>query len=193
MEVFDWVISNFLPLNDPDTTTLLHWSSNSRSSPNISSASFSPFPAPGMCFKAWALITSRFSLPFVFLYSPAQMSILLHSICRKLVGITLLVTSIHTVISRRNTPLSLSSAAAALYRFDTKCGQIFHFFRPRQSQAWWSPEREETVREKRKAFDAAHRSVEERQTYISAYRHAFSVIVKSRLRYARRYAHLSLS
>ena len=38
-EVFDWVISSdLLPLNDPDTPTLLHRSSGSRSSPDISFA-----------------------------------------------------------------------------------------------------------------------------------------------------------
>ena len=38
-EVFDWVIfSDLLPLNDPDTPTLLHCSSGSRSSPDISFA-----------------------------------------------------------------------------------------------------------------------------------------------------------
>ena len=41
-EVFDWVISSdLLPLYDPDTLTLLHRSSGSRSSPDISFASFS--------------------------------------------------------------------------------------------------------------------------------------------------------
>ena len=41
-EVFDWVISSdLLPLNDPDTPTLLHRSSGSRSSPDISFAPFS--------------------------------------------------------------------------------------------------------------------------------------------------------
>ena len=38
-EVFDWVISfDLLPLNDPDTPTLLHRFSGSRSSPDISFA-----------------------------------------------------------------------------------------------------------------------------------------------------------
>ena len=38
-EVFDWVIfSDLLPLNDPDTLTLLHRSSGSRTSPDISFA-----------------------------------------------------------------------------------------------------------------------------------------------------------
>ena len=41
-EVFDWVISSdLLPLNDSDTPTLLHRSSGSRSSPDISFASSS--------------------------------------------------------------------------------------------------------------------------------------------------------
>ena len=41
-EVFDWVISfDLLPLNDPDIPTLLHRSSGSRSSPDISFAAFS--------------------------------------------------------------------------------------------------------------------------------------------------------
>ena len=42
-EVFDWVISSdLLPLNEPETPTLLH-----RSSPVISFASSFPFLAPG--------------------------------------------------------------------------------------------------------------------------------------------------
>ena len=41
-EVFNWVISSdLLPLNDPDTPTLLHRSSGSRSSPDISFSSSS--------------------------------------------------------------------------------------------------------------------------------------------------------
>ena len=47
-EVFDWVISSdLLPLNDPDTSTLLHRSSGSRSSPDIS---FSPSSLALSCF-----------------------------------------------------------------------------------------------------------------------------------------------
>ena len=41
-ELFDWVISSdFLPLNDPDTPTLLHRFSGGRSSPDISFAPLS--------------------------------------------------------------------------------------------------------------------------------------------------------
>ena len=46
----------------------------------------------------------------------------------------------------------------------------------RHFKAWWSAEVEGTVSERRKAFAAAHRSDEDRQTYISASRHASSVI-----------------
>ena len=39
---------------------------------------------------------------------------------------------------------------------------------------------EEVVSERRKAFAAAHRSNESRQAYISAFRHASSVIAKAK-------------
>ena len=49
----------------------------------------------------------------------------------------------------------------------------------RQSQACWPTEVEEAVSERCKAFAAAHRSDENRQAYISASRHASSVIAKA--------------
>ena len=64
-EVFDWDISfDLLPLNDPDTPTLLHRSTGSRSSPDIS---FAPsFLAPERCFRTWVLTTYLFF--YLFLY-----------------------------------------------------------------------------------------------------------------------------
>ena len=51
-EVFDWVISSdLLPLNDPDTPTLLHRSFGSRSSPDIS---FSPSSLAFSC--SWEVL-----------------------------------------------------------------------------------------------------------------------------------------
>ena len=47
-------------------------------------------------------------------------------------------------------------------------------------QAWWSPEVEGAVSERRKAFAAAHRSDEDRQAYITASRRASSVIAKAK-------------
>ena len=59
---------------------------------------------------------------------------------------------------------------------------IFCFFLrvKRQPQAWWSSEVEGAVSVRRKAFAAAHRIDEDRQVYISAFRHASSVITKSK-------------
>ena len=50
------------PPNDSDIPTLLHRSSGSISSPDISFApsSLSPSLAPRMCFKIWMLITYQF-------------------------------------------------------------------------------------------------------------------------------------
>ena len=48
----------------------------------------------------------------------------------------------------------------------------------RSPKAWWSAEVESAVSERRKVFAAAHRSDEDRQAYISASRHALSVIAK---------------
>ena len=54
-EVFDWVISaDLLPFNDLDISTLLHRSSGSRSSPDIS---FAPSSLALSCSLTWALIT----------------------------------------------------------------------------------------------------------------------------------------
>ena len=50
----------------------------------------------------------------------------------------------------------------------------------RPPKAWWSPEVEEAVSERRKAFAAAYRSDEDRQAYISASRRASSVIAKAK-------------
>ena len=50
----------------------------------------------------------------------------------------------------------------------------------RHPKAWWSAEVEEAVSERRKAFAAAHRSDEDRQTYISTSRRASPVIVKAK-------------
>ena len=61
-EVFDWVISSdLLPLNDPDTPTLLHRSSGSRSSPDISLAPLLLlFLAPERCYRTLVLTIYQF-------------------------------------------------------------------------------------------------------------------------------------
>ena len=50
----------------------------------------------------------------------------------------------------------------------------------RHPKAWWSADVEGAVSERRKAFDATHRSDEDYQAYISASRCASSVIAKAK-------------
>ena len=70
----------------------------------------------------------------------------------------------------------------SLYFSDTECGQTsIPFGRiKRYPKAWWSPEVEEAVSDRWKAFAAAHRSDEDRKAYISTSRHASSVIAKAK-------------
>ena len=76
--------------------------------------------------------------------------------------------------------LSLSSAAAFFTSLALNAAKSsIPFSRiKRPPKAWWSPEVEEAVSERRKAFAAVHRSDENRQAYISASRRASSVIAK---------------
>ena len=60
-------------------------------------------------------------------------------------------------------------------KFSIPCSHI-----KRPPKAWWSVEVEEAASERRKAFPAAHRSDEDFQAYISASRHALSVISKAK-------------
>ena len=112
----------FLPLNDPDTPTLLH-----RSSSDIS---FAPSSLAFSC--SWEVLHHLRSdhLPIllsVSLRPIAPTSVLLPSIFRKLAGMTLPPT----VHWQRNTrlflfPLLLLSSHLS----GTQCSQIFHSFRP---------------------------------------------------------------
>ena len=108
-EVFDWVISSDLfPLNDPDTPTILHRISGSRSSPDIS---FSTSSLSLSC--SWEVLQDLDSdhVPILLsvpsLRSFAPMSVPLPSTFRKLAGMTLPCTLTLTVLLQRNTHLFL--------------------------------------------------------------------------------------
>ena len=107
-EVFDWVISSdLLPINDPNTPTLLHCSSGSRTSLDIS---FAPsFLAPGRCYKTLVLTIYQFFYLSLSLQSFAPTSVPLLSIFRKLAGMALPPTLTLTVPQQRNTRLFLFS------------------------------------------------------------------------------------
>ena len=106
-EVFDWVISSdLLSPNDPDTLTLIHRSSGSRSSPDIS---FAPSSLTLSC--SWEVLQDLGSdhlpiLSSVSLLRPiALTSVLLPSTFRKLAGMAYPATLTPTVLLQRNTRL----------------------------------------------------------------------------------------
>ena len=78
--------------------------------------------------------------------------------------------------------VSLSSAAALFTSLALNAAKSSIPFSciKRHPKAWWSPEVEEAVSERRKAFAAAHRSDEDCQPYISASRRASPVIAKTK-------------
>ena len=88
----------------------------------------------------------------------------------------------HCPSAEEYSSLSLSSAAALFTSLTLNAAKSsIPFDRiKRPPKAWWSPEVEEAVSERRKAFAAAHRSDEDRQAYISASRRASSVIAKAK-------------
>ena len=108
-EVFDWVISSdFLPLNDPDTPTLLHRSSGSRSCPDIS---FAPSSLALSCYWEVLQDLGLDHLPLLLsvslspVYRPNERP--LPSTFRKLAGMALPPTLTLTVLQQRNTRIFL--------------------------------------------------------------------------------------
>ena len=184
-EVFDWVISSdLLPLNDPDTPTLLHRSSGSRSSSDI------PFAPSSLALScSWEVLQDLGSD-----HLPILLSILLSPVFRPNERPSSFsfqkacwdgfasYFDFHCPSAEEYSSLSLSSAAAlfiSLILIAAKSSISFGCIK-RPPKAWWSAEVEEAVSERRKAFAATHRSDEYRQAYISASRHASSVIAKAK-------------
>ena len=96
---------------------------------------------------------------------------------------TLLCTSIHTVLLRRNTFLSHFSSTAVLFTsFAVNAAKSFISFSctQHQPQGWSTSKVEEAVGEIREAFAFARRNDEKRQTCISTSRQASSVIVNAK-------------
>ena len=184
-EIFDWFISSgLLPLNDRDTPTLLHRSSGSRSSPNIS---FAPSSLALSC--SWEVLQDMGSD-----HLPILLSILLSPVFHpnerppsfnfqkaRWDGFASYFDS-HCPSAEEYSSLSLFSAAA-LFTSPTlnAAKSSIPFGRiKRPPKSWWSPEVGEVVSERHKAFAAAHRSDEDRQAYISASRRASSVIAMAK-------------
>ena len=184
-EVFDWVISSdLLPLNDPDTPTLLHRSSGSRSSPDIFFA-----PCSLALSYSWEVLQDLgsdhlpilLSIPLSPVFRPSERPPSFNFQKARWDGFASYFDS-HCPSAEEYSSLSLSSAAALFTSLALNAAKSsIPFGRiKRPPKAWWSAEVESAVSERRKAFAAAHRSDEDRQAYISASRRASSVIAKAK-------------
>ena len=184
-EVFDWVISsNVLPLNDPDTPTLLHCSSGSRSSPDIF---FAPSSFALSC--SWEVLQDLgsdhlpifLSIPLSPIYRPNERPPSFNFQKARWDRFASYFDS-HCPSAEEYSSLSFFSAAALFTSLTLNAARssipFGHIKRP--PKAWWCAKVEEVVSERRKAFATAHRSNEDRQAYISASRRASSVIAKAK-------------
>ena len=182
-EVFDWVISSdLLPLNDPDTPTLLHRSFGSRSFPDTS---FAPSTLALSC--SWEVLQDLgsdhlpilLSVPLSPVFRPNERPSYFNFQKTRWDGFASYFDA-HCPSAQEYS--SLFSAAALFTSLTLKAAKSsIPFGRiKRPSNAWWSAEVEEAVSERRKAFAATHRSDEDRQSYISASRLASSVIAKAK-------------
>ena len=162
-EVFGWVISSdHLPLNDPDTRTLLHHSSGSRSSPDIS---FAPSSLSLSC--SWEVLQNLgsdhlsilLSIPLSPAFCPNEHPPSFNFQKARWDGFASYFDS-----AEEYSFLSLSSAAALFTSLALNAAKSsIPFGRiKRPPKAWWSAEVESAVSETRKAFAAAHRSDEDR-------------------------------
>ena len=184
-EVFDWVISSdLLPLNDPDTPTLLHRSSGSRSSPDISFA-----PSTLAFFCSWEVLQDLgsdhlpilLSIPLSPIFHPNERPPSFNFQKARWDDFASYFDS-HCPSAEEYSSLSLPSAAALFTSLAMNAAKSsIPFGRiKRHPKAWWSAEVEQAVGERRRAFATAHRSDEDRQAYISASRRASSVIAKAK-------------
>ena len=92
------------------------------------------FLAPGRCYRTLVLTTYQFFYLSLSLRSFAPTSVPLSLIFRKLARMALPLILTITVLQQRNTRLFLFPLLLLLlYVSGTKCGQIFHSFRPHQT------------------------------------------------------------
>ena len=181
-EVFDWVISSdLLPLNDPDTPTLLHRSSGSRSSPDIS---FGPSTLAFSC--SWEMLQDLgsdhlpilLSIPLSPVFRPNERPSSFNFQKARWDGFVSYFDS-HCPSAEEYSSLSSAAALFTSLAMNAAKSSIPFGRIKRPPKAWWSAEVEQAVGERRKAFATAHRSDEDRQVYISASRRASSVIAKA--------------
>ena len=180
-EVFDWVISSdLLPLNDPDTPTLLA----------VAPPPTTPLlPSTLALSCSWEVLQDLgsdhlpilLSIPFSPVFRPNERPPSFNFQKARWDGFASYFDS-HCPSAEEYSSLSLSSTAALFTSLTLNAAKSsIPFGRiKRPPKAWWSAEVEGAVSERRKAFAAAHRSDEDRQAYISASRRAWLVIAKAK-------------
>ena len=172
------------PLNDPDTPALLHCSSGSRSSPDISIA-----PSSLALSCSWEVLQDLgsdhlpilLSVPLSSVFSPNERPPSFNFQKARWDHFAFYFDS-HCPLAEEYSFLSLSSAVALFTSLALNAAKSsIPFGRiKRHPKAWWSAEVEDAVSERRKAFAAAHRSDEDRQAYVTASRCASSVIARAK-------------
>ena len=181
-EVFDWVISSdLLPLNDPDTPTLLHRFSGSRPSPDISFA-----PSSLALSFSWEVLQDLtsdhlpilISIPLSPVFRPNERPPSFNFQKARWDDFASYFDS-HCPSAEECSSLSSAAALFTSLTLNAAKSSIPFGRIKRRPKAWWSAEVEEAVSKSRKAFAAAHGSDEDRQAYISASRRASSVVAKT--------------
>ena len=183
-DLFRWITSSGLEiLNDPASPTLLHHSTGSRSSPDISLAPASlalncewrTLPELGSDYLPIEIVLPLYPVRHPntrhpkFNYKKARWDVYQSCIVEYLSSFDVGAVNIHQ--AARSFSLFLVEAAKASILFD-RLG--------RPPKAWWSQEAESAVRERRRARSEAHRSEAHRFTYIDASRRASSVISRAK-------------
>ena len=181
-EIFNWVIFfDLLPLNDPDTHTVLHCSPGSPS--YLTTFPLLPplwsFLAYGRCFRTWVLITYQFFYLSLSLRSSTTTSVPPSFNFQKAHWDDF---DSHCSSAEKYSSLSLVSAAALFTSLALNTAKSsIPFSRIKQHpKAWWSVEEDSAVSERCKTFAAAHRSDQDSQAYFSTSQHALSVIAKAK-------------
>ena len=166
-----------LPLNDPDTPTLLH-----HSSPDISFA----LSSLGLsCF--WEVLQNLgsdhlpilLSVPLSPVFHPNERPPSFNFQKARWDGFAFYFDS-HCPSAEEYSSLSSTAALFISLALNAAKSSIPFDHIKRPPKAWWYAEMESVVSERRKAFAAAHRSGEDRQAYISASRRPSSVIAKAK-------------
>ena len=183
-DLFRWITSSGLEiLNDPASPTLLHHSTGSRSSPDISlaPASLAPhcewrtLPGLGSDYLPIEIVLPLSPVrhpntrPPKFNYKKASWDIYQSYIAEHLPSLDFDALNIHQ--AAHSFSLFIVEAAKASVPF----GRL-----GRSPKAWWSQEAESAVRERRRARSVAHRSESHRLRYIDASRRASSVISRAK-------------